>query len=184
MFSEADHGFFCDARASYNPVAARHAWALTLSFLRTYMHALSDHARTTMLPQRIRTYLLRGLETTPDLLDRLLDDVTDPAVYDRRPDPERFTLREVLAHLADWEVVFQQRLRQTLTEDNPTLIGLDEGNWPWSATTPTPTPPSAGRVSGRAARELLTTLRGLTPAQWERIGTHTEVGPLTWRPRP
>ena len=38
-FSEADHGFFCDARASYNPVAARHAWAMTLSFLRTHMHA-------------------------------------------------------------------------------------------------------------------------------------------------
>jgi carboxymethylenebutenolidase len=38
-FSEADHGFFCDARASYNPVAAKHAWGLTLSFLRTYLEA-------------------------------------------------------------------------------------------------------------------------------------------------
>ena len=80
-----------------------------------------------MLPERIRLYLLRGLETTPDLLDRLLGDVSDPAAYDRRPDPERFTLREVLAHLADWEEVFRRRLRQTLDEDNPKLLGLDEG---------------------------------------------------------
>jgi carboxymethylenebutenolidase len=35
-FSEADHGFFCDARPSYNPVAAAQAWPLTLAFLNTY----------------------------------------------------------------------------------------------------------------------------------------------------
>ncbi len=37
VFSQADHGFFCDARASYNPDAARQAWALTLEFLATYV---------------------------------------------------------------------------------------------------------------------------------------------------
>ena len=31
-FSDADHGFFCDARASYNAKAASEAWALTLAF--------------------------------------------------------------------------------------------------------------------------------------------------------
>jgi carboxymethylenebutenolidase len=33
-FSDADHGFFCDMRASYNPNAARQAWVLTLEFLK------------------------------------------------------------------------------------------------------------------------------------------------------
>ena len=37
VFSQADHGFFCDVRASYNPDAARQAWALTLEFLATYV---------------------------------------------------------------------------------------------------------------------------------------------------
>jgi carboxymethylenebutenolidase len=32
-FSEADHGFFCNERASYNPDAAKQAWPLTLAFL-------------------------------------------------------------------------------------------------------------------------------------------------------
>jgi carboxymethylenebutenolidase len=32
-FSFADHGFFCDARASYNAEAAAESWALTLAFL-------------------------------------------------------------------------------------------------------------------------------------------------------
>jgi len=34
-FSDADHGFFCDERSSYQPRAARQAWALTLEFLRS-----------------------------------------------------------------------------------------------------------------------------------------------------
>src|ERR1700742_163470 len=34
--SNADHGFFCDARASYNPTAAAEAWPLTLAFLRLH----------------------------------------------------------------------------------------------------------------------------------------------------
>lgn len=34
-FSNADHGFFCDERAAYQPQAAQQAWALVLEFLRT-----------------------------------------------------------------------------------------------------------------------------------------------------
>lgn len=36
-YSDADHGFFCDQRASYHPAAATEAWALTLEFLRNRM---------------------------------------------------------------------------------------------------------------------------------------------------
>ena len=35
-FSNADHGFFCDARASYQPAAAAQAWSLTQAFFDTY----------------------------------------------------------------------------------------------------------------------------------------------------
>lgn len=35
-FSNADHGFFCDARASYHAASAAQAWALTLAFLESY----------------------------------------------------------------------------------------------------------------------------------------------------
>jgi carboxymethylenebutenolidase len=36
VFSFADHGFFCDQRASYNPQAAALAWPLTLAFFETH----------------------------------------------------------------------------------------------------------------------------------------------------
>ena len=34
VVSDADHGFFCDERGSYNKQAASEAWALTLAFLK------------------------------------------------------------------------------------------------------------------------------------------------------
>jgi len=38
-FSEADHGFFCDARASYHPASAAVAWPMVLAFLNTQISA-------------------------------------------------------------------------------------------------------------------------------------------------
>ena len=43
-FSFADHGFFCDQRASYNPQAAALAWPLTLAFFDTYIAGQSKPA--------------------------------------------------------------------------------------------------------------------------------------------
>jgi carboxymethylenebutenolidase len=35
--SDADHGFFCDARPSYNRIAAKEAWSLSMSFLQAHI---------------------------------------------------------------------------------------------------------------------------------------------------
>jgi carboxymethylenebutenolidase len=43
--SDADHGFFCDARASYNPHAAAEAWPMTLAFLRLHTAQAAAAAR-------------------------------------------------------------------------------------------------------------------------------------------
>ena len=43
--SDADHGFFCDARASYNAVAATLAWTLSLKFLDVHMKGVGQKAQ-------------------------------------------------------------------------------------------------------------------------------------------
>jgi len=40
--SDADHGFFCDVRSSYNPAAAKEAWSLTRSFLETHVKGTTE----------------------------------------------------------------------------------------------------------------------------------------------
>jgi len=36
-FSHADHGFFCDERASHNVNAATESWPLTLAYLKNHV---------------------------------------------------------------------------------------------------------------------------------------------------
>ena len=132
-----------------------------------------------MLPDRIKTYLLCDLEATPELLDRLLPDVSDEAIYDRRPDPERFTVREVIAHLADWEEVFLSRIQQTRDQDNAKFAGMDEGKLARDHDYAHADPAECRARFRQGRQTLVDTLRGLTPAQWERVGTHSEIGPVT-----
>ena len=47
----------------------------------------------------------------------------------RQPAPGKWSVREILAHLADCEVVFAFRLRQTVAEDNPTIQPFDQDHW-------------------------------------------------------
>lgn len=44
--SDADHGFFCDARPSYNPVAAKEAWSLVISFLAAHVRKSEERTQS------------------------------------------------------------------------------------------------------------------------------------------
>ena len=75
-----------------------------------------------MLPLFVRRYLLTTLEGNPEVAIGLLSSLTeDDRRWDVRPFPERFTLREIVAHLADWETVFEERIRLPLEQDRPSL---------------------------------------------------------------
>ena len=131
-----------------------------------------------MLPEKVRTYLLGALAGAPDLFDTLLRGLTD-AEADRRPDPDRFTIREALAHLADWEDVFGGRLIQTRDEDAAILQGYDEGQWAIDRDYAHADWRPQARLFRERRQRLVELLRALTPAQWERVGNQTEVGPIT-----
>src|SRR5690242_294612 len=79
-----------------------------------------------MLAQYVRNYLIHGLRASPELIERLLGEATQED-FDRRPDPERFTIREVVAHLADWDPIWRMRLERIVKEDEPLLESIDEG---------------------------------------------------------
>lgn len=64
------------------------------------------------------------LEKTPALLEILLRDV--PAdVLDWKPAPERWSVREVLAHLVMVERLYGERAKRIVVDDNPRLIRFE-----------------------------------------------------------
>lgn len=84
--------------------------------------------RTAVFPDGVRHYLVEGLVAGPILVGSALNrfKAGDP-FWDARPELDRFTPREIIAHLADWEPIFLERLNRMLAEDHPDLPGYDEG---------------------------------------------------------
>jgi hypothetical protein len=124
-----------------------------------------------------RNYVLSGLAASPAILHELLQDLT-PAQADSRPDPERFTIREAIAHMADWEPIWLGRVEKILAEDSPEIENLDEGEFAIrNRYHETEVAEQAARFAeGRAA--LVAALRPLTSEQWLRVGIR-EWGPLS-----
>lgn len=93
----------------------------------------------------------------------------------------RWSIQEIVAHLAEDELVSSWRYRQMLEHDTPVLTGFDQDLWA-----------TLGGYTWWRFEDALTLFRllrennlrlfaGLTPEQWARSGTHTERGPLTVR---
>ncbi|HUR78006.1 MAG TPA: DinB family protein [Acidimicrobiales bacterium] len=83
---------------------------------------------------------------------------------------------QVVAHLADAEMVYSVRVRMMLTQDNPTLLGYDQAAW--SDRLSMCDLNVAGSVERfrmlRAANLRL--YESLEPDEWMRVGTHEEGG--------
>ena len=71
-------------------------------------------------------YLLPVLEFGPCIMRRLVQQMP-PERLDRPSAPDRFTPREVIAHLADWEPIMLARIHQAIENQGSTLTVYDEG---------------------------------------------------------
>ena len=131
-----------------------------------------------MLPEKARLYLLEGLESAPVVIERMLR-TAESLDWNRRPDAERFSLREVVCHLADWEPIWLERIRRMAEEDNPRLPGYDEGQMAIDRdyAHAEPREQLARFTSGRVA--LLRYLRSLPSESWSRPGFHSEWNEVT-----
>jgi hypothetical protein len=109
-------------------------------------------------------------------LDHRLRGVVDATL--RRPEkPGKWSVIDVIQHLADSDLVAGFRIRMVLSEDRPVLQGYDQDRWA-----------SEFRYREVSLSQALDQLRGLrmanlhlwkhlTPAQLERVGLHSERGP-------
>jgi hypothetical protein len=95
---------------------------------------------------------------------------------DRRPADGGWTAREVTHHLADSEAMAFIRLRRLIAEDDPLIVGYDEPEWARRLHYDRPIGSSLA-VLGAVRAASVSLLERLTPAEWQRRGTHSESGP-------
>jgi uncharacterized damage-inducible protein DinB len=115
------------------------------------------------------------LRTTPTVLRETLDALPEE-VMSTPEAPGKWSVRQVVRHLADSELVWSYRLRLVLGQDRPPLTGYDQDGW-------------AERLGydeadlGEALDELtvvrrgnLRLLRRASEEDLDRVGVHSERG--------
>ena len=121
---------------------------------------------------------LKVQAATPNKLDRLIKGVS-PAKLRKRPAPDKWSVAEILAHLADAESVIGWRLRSILGCPGVAIQAYDQDSWVAALHYEKRDPRlSLGQL--RAVREAnVALLKSLTPEQWKHSGMHAERGEET-----
>jgi len=98
---------------------------------------------------------------------------------DYSPGPDRWSVRQILCHLADAELVSAVRLRRILAEDEPQLPAFDGQAWARNLDYARRRIAQALETLRRTRAENYELLKDLPEAAWSRAGTQSEWGRLT-----
>jgi hypothetical protein len=96
-----------------------------------------------------------------------------------RPVEGKWSTLEVVAHLADFEVVGVDRLTAPLAEREPTLPGRDEQAYAARLAYHERDLEEQLRLIEACRTHTARILRTLSADDWQRVGIHTEAGPMT-----
>jgi len=97
------------------------------------------------------------------------------------PAPGKWSIRQIVAHLADGELVGAHRMRQVVAEENPTLIAFDQDAWTRNLDYSRRKPKQSLETFRRIRAENYELLKELPESAFERTGNHSENGPMTLR---
>ncbi len=115
---------------------------------------------------------------TPRRLVQLVETI-GPERVEQSPAPGKWSVREIISHLADAEVVFAFRLRQTLAEDHHVIQPFDQDVWAKNYASYDVGTALAALSAVRAWNLAL--IRSVKPADLAKPVTHPERGTMTFQ---
>ena len=113
----------------------------------------------------------------PKLLHEVIEGVGPSEM--NRPGPEGWSVRDVIVHLSDTELVRAVRIRQMLAEDEPSFFTYDEGQWKRKLHYLWRSPEAALSLFQQTRFSTGELLRQCDRQSWERTATHPGRGVLT-----
>ncbi len=116
-----------------------------------------------------------AMAEAPDLLRRLARGLTEKQLA-KRPAPGKWSIREIVAHLADSEVVLGSRYRFIAAMDRPGLPGYDQDAFVANLGVDRATTADLLDDFAMARAVNLGLLERVGEEAWDRVGLHAERG--------
>ncbi len=98
---------------------------------------------------------------------------------DYAPAPGQWSIRQIVAHLSDSEMVAAMRLRQIIAEENPKLEAWDQNAWAVNLDYARRKPSQSLETFRRIRAENYELMKELPETAFERAGIHSERGRIT-----
>lgn len=115
----------------------------------------------------------------PDRLRRAIDGMSDDAL--RRPEVEgKWSVAQVVAHLAQFELIWAVRVRLILAEETPALVRFDQERWNSDVYRGEPVAELLDQLAS-LRRMNVALLERLRDEEWDRAGIHPQYGLNTIR---
>ncbi len=112
---------------------------------------------------------------TPKKLARLIKGAPTTKLR-KRPSPEKWSVAEILAHLADVEIAVGWRLRSILGNPGTAVQAYDQNSWVIAGHYEKRDPRKSIELHGAVREANLALLKSLSPDQWKHFGQHAERG--------
>jgi uncharacterized damage-inducible protein DinB len=116
----------------------------------------------------------------PQTLARLIE-AAPPELLSRQPAPGKWSIRAILAHMAEDELVSSWRYRQMIENTGTALPSFDQDQWAELGDYESWEPQEALDMFRLLRMANLRLLARLTPEEWQRYGIHAERGRMTVR---
>lgn len=122
--------------------------------------------------------LLKQYENGPDLLKTAVEGMREDEL-DLTPVPDKWSIRQVVCHIADFEPVYADRMKRVLVEDNPTMFGGDPDRFAAGLHYEKRSVHEELELISVVRRQMAVILRSTDVEDFQRTGVHSEAGPLT-----
>lgn len=123
-------------------------------------------------------YLLEGLASGPSVVSTLLQQF-QAKDYDKEFDSDRFTVREVVAHLADWEEIWRARAEHGQAQADGAVQALDEGERAAAQNYATWDVEQSVAMYVQRRADFVARVRSLSAEEMDRTYLHPAFGPIS-----
>ena len=119
-------------------------------------------------------HIIESAEKDPKKIAAAVSGLPD-GILRYKPSPEKWSILEMLAHLADMEILYAYRMRQIVADKNPTIAPINQDDWAKNLGYMEEKAPELVAAFGLMRHHNLNLLRRVRPSDLDKDAFHPEL---------